>query len=218
MKKILIFIIAATATALLCISMLSFKGEGDKSPTEQAYRDGYEAGTTGTIHTYTWDTDTITNAANDTLTLPWTLLSNYAIFSFKGEGDKSPTEQAYRDGYEAGTTGTIHTYTWDTDTITNAANDTLTLPWTLLSNYAISYHVVRANISGTTSLKVYVQASGLRSGTTDWATIDSTSSTGATNAVIMLPHLYGQRQRLIVDGAGTQSSSHSISAVLKKTN
>jgi hypothetical protein len=136
-----------------------------------------------------------------------------SLMSFKG----SEAPQAADFNASA---GVVHTYAWPLDTIANADKDTLTFPgsWLLLSNFATSYHVSRTNISGTTNVKVYVQSSGLRSGNTDWATIDSTSSTGASNAVIMLPNTYGQRHRLIVSGTGTQSTSYTVSAVLKRTN
>jgi hypothetical protein len=140
-------------------------------------------------------------------------LATTSLMSFKGS--EAPEAAEFN-----ASAGVIHTYAWPLDTLANATKDTLTFPgsWLLLSNFATSYHVTRTNISGTTNVKVYVQASGLRTGATDWATIDSTSSTGATTAVIMLPNTYGQRHRIIVSGSGTQSTSYTVSSVLKRTN
>lgn len=112
----------------------------------------------------------------------------------------------------------ILAYTWDLDTITNAANDTLVLPWSIQSRYTGALQVTRTNISGTTALAVSLQASVTNSSSTDvtWVQVAATSGTGATAELLTLSELYGQRYRVIIDGSGTQSSSYRISFLGKK--
>lgn len=125
----------------------------------------------------------------------------------------------------------IYEYTYTTDTITNAANDTLYLPASMrpvLSNFQMSVAVTRTNISGTTALAVKVEESNYRySGSTPptagWAaTLNSanaaaaTAATTATTENLYIPNAYGVSYRIIVDGSGTQSSSYVIRVVLKK--
>lgn len=110
--------------------------------------------------------------------------------------------------------------TWALDTITNAANDTLTLPWTLQSRYTGSLQITRTNISGTTNIAVSIQASVTSSSGTDatWVTVATTSATTATAELLTLAETYGQRYRIIVDGTGTQSSSYRLSWLSKLHN
>ena len=110
--------------------------------------------------------------------------------------------------------------TWALDTITNAANDTLVLPWSLQSRYTGALQITRTNISGTTNLAVSIQASVTSSSGTDatWVTVATTSATTATAELLTLAETYGQRYRIIVDGTGTQSSSYRLSWVSKLHN
>ena len=110
--------------------------------------------------------------------------------------------------------------TWALDTITNAANDTLTLPWTLQSRYTGALQITRTNISGTTNIAVSIQASVTSSSGTDatWVTVATTSATTATAELLTLAETYGQRYRIIVDGTGTQSSSYRLSWLSKLHN
>jgi hypothetical protein len=113
----------------------------------------------------------------------------------------------------------LYTYEFTLDTITNAANDTLLLPATdVQSNYEWSYFITRTSISGTANIAVSVQASGVRSGNTDWVQVGVTSATTATNEMVSGTSFHGRRHRIIVDGTGTQSTSYKITAVLKLKN
>lgn len=108
--------------------------------------------------------------------------------------------------------------TWTLDTITNAANDTLTLPWTMQSRYTGALQITRTNISGTTNIAVSIQASVTSASSTDvtWVTVATTSATTATAELLTLAETYGQRYRIIVDGTGTQSSSYRLSWLGKR--
>lgn len=111
-------------------------------------------------------------------------------------------------------------YTWPLDTITNAANDTLTIPGTaaiskMYSDFEYNYSIIRTNISGTTNLALKLEQTNWESGNTAWATLASGAATTAT-----IEYLIGDctavRLRYIVDGTGTQSSSYRLRAVFKK--
>ncbi len=102
------------------------------------------------------------------------------------------------------------------DTITDAENDTLSLPYNLFSSFTSLYQMTRTNLSGTTNVAVTLQQSALTSGNTDWITVGTTSGTGATAEALTLNPTYGVRYRLIFDGTGTQSSRYTLTAVLKK--
>lgn len=108
--------------------------------------------------------------------------------------------------------------TWAKDTITNAANDTLTLPWVLQSRYTGALQITRTSISGTINLSVVIQASvtGASSADVTWVTVATSAGTGATNETLTLAETYGQRYRIIVDGTGTQSSSYRLSWLSKR--
>lgn len=141
-----------------------------------------------------------------------------SLSSFDGsEAERLPARAEGVENVYA--TSKTATYTWTLDTLTNAANDTLTLPFgNVLSNYEWAYFVTRTNISGTTNLAVSVQASGVKTGDTDWTQVGVTSATTATNEIVSGTSFHGLRHRVIVDGTGTQSSSYRITAVLKLKN
>lgn len=132
----------------------------------------------------------------------------------------------FADGSEflAGNDRTFYEYTWALDTITNAANDTLTLPSSLAisvmySDFEYSYSIVRTSISGTINLALKIEQSNYANntapGNTAWASLATGSGTGAT-----VEYLNGDctamRLRYIVDGTGTQSSSYRLRAIFKK--
>ena len=113
----------------------------------------------------------------------------------------------------------LYSYEFSLDTIANAANDTLSLPASdVQSNYEWAYFITRTSISGTANIAVTVQASGVRSGNTDWVNVGTTSATTASNEIISGTSFHGRRHRIIVDGTGTQSTSYKITAVLKLKN
>ncbi len=118
------------------------------------------------------------------------------------------------------------------DTITNAAKDTLFVgnrtstawntvasPTNFLSLYTYDIAIVRASLSGTHNVKVYLDKSCTASGTsTDWQLIDSTSATTATTATIRGTDATGARYRLRISGTGTQSSTYQIWSIWKRKN
>jgi hypothetical protein len=118
------------------------------------------------------------------------------------------------------------------DTITNAAKDTLfvgrrtntawntvSTPTNFLSLFTYDISIVRASLSGTHNVKVYLDKSDITSGTsTDWQVIDSTSATTATNATIRGTDATGARYRLRISGTGSQSSTYQIWSIWKKKN
>lgn len=129
-------------------------------------------------------------------------------------------------------TGGYATFNFRKDTITNAAKDTLmigkrdntiwntvTTPTNFLSLYTYDISLVRANLSGTTNLKVYLDKSDILSGTsTDWVLIDSAATTTATNVQIRGTDATAGRYRLRISGTGTQSSTYQIWSIWKKKN
>lgn len=145
-----------------------------------------------------------------------------ALSAFAGpdaEATKLPVKTASVSDFGLYAPSKTATYTWTLDTITNAANDTLTLPFgNILSNYEWAYFVTRTNISGTTNIAVSVQASGVKTGDTDWVQVGVTSATTATNEIVSGTSFHGLRHRIIVDGTGTQSSSYRLTAVMKLKN
>ncbi len=105
------------------------------------------------------------------------------------------------------------------DTITNAANDTLSLNYILASPYQYSYQIRLTNISGTRSIKFYLEQISA-TGSTRWMKVDSAITSGSTiNDYLMKgANTWGNKHRIIVDGAGTQSTAYQVDAWLKKSN
>lgn len=128
--------------------------------------------------------------------------------------------------------GSYASFDYRLDTITNAEADTFLIgrrdnttwntvsnPTNFLSLYTYDISVVRASLSGTHNVKVYLDKSDTRSGTsTDWFTIDSTSTTSATNTMLRSTDATGARYRLRIKGTGTQSSTFQIWSIWKKKN
>ena len=119
------------------------------------------------------------------------------------------------------------------DTITNAELDTFGLvsrtsttaanalaSYTpFISLYSLDLSIRRTNISGTTSVKMYLDKSATTTPTaTGWLTVDSTSTTGATVGQISRSELLGEIYRVRIVGAGTQSSSYLVQGIAKKKN
>jgi hypothetical protein len=109
-------------------------------------------------------------------------------------------------------------YAWDTDTITNAGNDTLTIGDIQTSNWYGMLHVDGKQLSGTQGIAVIVQYSGFANPDADqWAEETRDTLNGsAENLVIDLGRMEALSYRVIVDGYGTQSSEYEPALVLKK--
>lgn len=127
--------------------------------------------------------------------------------------------------------GSSNQYNFRLDTITNAELDTIPIgkpnannivsnPVNFMSLFTYDIAILRTSISGTHSVKVYLDRSlTTTTGTaTDWFTIDSTSATTATRAIMRSTDATGAKYRLRVVGAGTQSSSYRIWTLWKKKN
>lgn len=149
-----------------------------------------------------------------------------ALQSFKNSGaDATNTLITVQDDHGTlnyNPPGTYYEYTWTKDTITNANNDTLYLParlTPLLSDFQVCYSLIRTSISGTANVAGKVEETAYTSGTvTDWVSKATTSATTATAEHLVLTHVYGMRQRIVIDGTGTQSTSYVLRVVLKKLN
>lgn len=149
------------------------------------------------------------------------LLLISGLYAFAGTGEK-----------RAGTTllllekfappGTVYTYAYTGDTITNSEDDTLSMPssWgKSVSRFTYDWSIEKTQLSGTTNVGALVQESNTRSGTvTDWLTIDSTDQ--AATALIARAtgdEIYGLSQRLVLQGRGaTQSTRYVVRLTLKK--
>lgn len=102
------------------------------------------------------------------------------------------------------------------DTITNSEADTIELPVLMLSPWSYNWTVETTQLSGTQALAIVLQESSSISGT-DWFQIDTKSTTGSADLDRMTGALiYGQRQRIIITGSGTQSTKYQIYFIAKK--
>jgi hypothetical protein len=103
-----------------------------------------------------------------------------------------------------------------TDTITDGENDTITIPTRLVSKWTGLYHVAVTSLSGTLAVANTVQESASY-GSTDWAQVDTTFSTSASTLDRMEQEvIYGPRQRIVLDGSGTQSTRYTVHFFAKK--
>jgi hypothetical protein len=102
------------------------------------------------------------------------------------------------------------------DTITDTESDTITLPALMLSPWSYNWTIQTTQLSGTQNVACVLQESASATGT-DWIQIDSKTTTGSTDLDRMVGALiYGQRQRVILTGTGTQSTRYTIYFVAKK--
>ncbi len=119
------------------------------------------------------------------------------------------------------------------DTITNTEEDTIGLvsrtsttannavaSYTpFISLYTIDLSIKKTNISGTTTVAMYLEKSATTTPTTTgWVLVDSTSTATAGVGVISRTELLGETYRLRVKGRGTQSTSYKIDGLAKKKN
>lgn len=117
---------------------------------------------------------------------------------------------------KAQTLDPLYTFTFTPDTITNTEMDTLLLPVDFVSPWSYGYHIVMDSLSGTDTLSFVVQESMLKTGNTDWITIATGAGSANVSTRIVGQLMYGRRQRIIVNGAGTQSTRYRITFVAKK--
>ena len=108
-------------------------------------------------------------------------------------------------------------YTFTTDTITNAEADTLLLPADFVSPWSYTYSIVVDSLSGTDTLSFVLQESASKSGNTDWVTVSTGAGSELTSPLRTTTALmYGRRARIIVRGSGTQSTTYAITFLAKK--
>ncbi len=140
------------------------------------------------------------------------------------EADGVRTVFADGSEYFAGNDRTFYEYTWALDTLSNANNDTLTLPSSLAisvmySDFEYQYSIVRTSISGTANVALKIEQSNYPNntapGNTAWASLATGSGTGAT-VEYLTGDCTAMRLRYIVDGTGTQSTSYRLRAIFKK--
>lgn len=115
-------------------------------------------------------------------------------------------------------------YSWSLDTISNTANDTLTISDIQNSNWQYNFTAACTEISGTTDLIFILQESNETSGT-NWYELER-DTIGATGISRLhgssnsdgIGHVKGRRLRIIVDGdaGATQSTSYNADLTLKK--
>lgn len=117
---------------------------------------------------------------------------------------------------KAQTLDAFYTYTFAPDTITDSESDTLLLPADFVSPWSFAYHVTMSSLSGTDTLSFVVQESVLKSGNTDWITVATGAGSADVFTRITGALMYGRRQRIIVNGAGTQSTRYAITFLAKK--
>lgn len=108
---------------------------------------------------------------------------------------------------------------YEIDTITNATNDTVTIPINLLSNREGCWWITCTAISGTIGVTATVQESsylGTTASAFDWATVSSAASISAAGVTqICFNRTQGFKQRLVLDGTGTQSTRFRTKFVAK---
>jgi hypothetical protein len=146
------------------------------------------------------------------------------LFAFLGLIAIALTFTASRNADEAAaefqTTNVIYSNSW-ADTITDATNDTLLIPTSLVSLWSYNHVITAVNVSGTTSIIAVLQENNARTGTVWYEVERDTLAAAGTKrlhggAINALGYVKGVRQRLILDGAGTQVSTYSVTTTLKK--
>lgn len=106
------------------------------------------------------------------------------------------------------------------DTITDSENDTLYLGSNLISNWTYNWHINTTQLTGTQSIIAIVQetnnASASQTTPTDWLEVARDTFAANEDRRIVGATIYGIKQRLILDGSGTQSATYSVKFAAKK--
>ncbi len=109
---------------------------------------------------------------------------------------------------------------YESVTITNAANDTTTLGANLLSRWSYCWHINSTQSSGTENVIAILQetnnASSSQATPTDWIEVDRDTLTANEDLRMTGDIVYGAKQRLILDGSGTQSTAITLKFICKK--
>lgn len=143
----------------------------------------------------------------------WALMSNADKPEQYGESEFLASTLPYYI-YPAGATSYV------SDTITDAENDTLYLGANLISRWSYNWHINTTQLSGTENIIAIVQetnnASASQSTPTDWIEVARDTFTANEDGRITGETVYGIKQRLILDGSGTQSTTYSVKFAGKK--
>lgn len=108
-------------------------------------------------------------------------------------------------------------YTFTSDTITNAENDTLEIPYKLFSKWEGLWAMEVTVASGSRDVTARIYENPWNSGEeAAWVLKDSIDLTSASHGEVYTGVVRGVRQRVVVDGSGTQSSIYTIKAIYKK--
>lgn len=125
----------------------------------------------------------------------------------------------------AGSTANYYLYPtsatgYTSGTVTNAENDTLTLGSNLVSRWSYNWHINSTQASGTENIIAILQetnnASASYSTPTDWIEVDRDTLTANEDLRMTGDVVYGIKQRLILDGSGTQSTTYTVKFAAKK--
>lgn len=130
------------------------------------------------------------------------------------------------------TVGGYSPFNYRLDTLTNAESNILTIgkrdntvwntvtnPTNFLSLYTFDVKVKTANLSGTHSVKVALDACNVTSGSSNgWVGIDSITTTAVTTVQLRTTEATGTRYRLRISGTGTMSSTYQVWVFAKKKN
>ena len=116
--------------------------------------------------------------------------------------------------------GSLYEYS-TADTITNAGNDTISITPYLISNWYYNLTLRANQASGTKNVILILQESNERSGDY-WYEVERDTATGSGTTITRLygsglsDRVQGVRQRIILDGSGTQSTLYTVKLTLKK--
>lgn len=146
------------------------------------------------------------------LATAWILMSNAEKPNYFGENEEASTLPYYI--YPSGATAFV------SDTITDAENDTINLGANLVSRWSYNWHINTTQLSGTENIIAIVQetnnASASYATPTDFVEVARDTFTANEDGRITGETVYGIKQRLILDGRGTQSTTYSVKFVGKK--
>lgn len=129
------------------------------------------------------------------------------------------SESFDEDEFVAGST--IYENTFTADTITNAENDTLTISPNLISFWSYNWTLRATQESGTKDVIFILQESNERTGDS-WYEVERDTASGSGTTITRLfgsglsGRAQGVRQRVILDGSGTQSTTYVVKATYKK--
>lgn len=109
------------------------------------------------------------------------------------------------------------------DTLTDTENDTITHSTRFISLWTQNHTVDIVSLSGSVSVIAILQENNARTGGTWYEVERDTASAagqirlhGGSTSNTGLSYVKGLRQRLILDGSGTQSTTYSYKATYKK--